>query len=237
MKYSLQITIICLLSGIFLAGGSGHILIQKADAESEPDTRGGEEISSGGEQATHYDSGLLMAGDSITHRFESTGIDAWKKYLQQYHPLNYGVEGDTTWELLERLENTPPHSTDPQVSTILIGVNDLIAGENPVTVARNIQNISGIISEKYPECRIFVFCIFPIGKTPGKIRDIINETNSLLKNSTYPKNVRVVDLTPSFTDKNGVLTDTVSPDQLHLNRNGYEIWGRAIYELINNSTD
>lgn len=175
---------------------------------------------------------LLLAGDSITMWFETTAPDEWNRYVAPHHPLNFGIAGDTTVDLLYRLNRAPLHKISPKICTVLIGVNDLIQGDPPEQIRVRIMDIATLLSSRYPESRVVVFRIFPAEKYPGEIRQAIDMTNKLLASTDFPENVSLMPALPGFVDENGVLTGAILLDQLHLSPTGYEIWGREIDQVM-----
>lgn len=232
MKHRFLLIPLLLITCILISSVPGIPKTQNHDREN--DSWWQEQVSRQSDMMKTGDFRLLLTGDSITRRFETTGSESWDLYLKPHMPLNFGIDGDTTEMLLYRLGHAPYYAIRPEICTVLIGVNDLIRGDKPVMVAENIHDIVLLLSSRYPDSRVYLFCIFPAEQPPGKIREAINKTNSILKKYQFPNQIRVLDLTNRFTTKDGSLTDGISADQLHLSGKGYRIWGEVIDDLITN---
>lgn len=175
---------------------------------------------------------LFLAGDSITMRFPITAPKAWEAYITPSSPINFGIDGDQTWDLLYRLQNAPLSQISPDTCTILIGVNDILNGARPEEVVIRIREIATYLAKQYPESQILLYHIFPAEKHPGEIRDAIDKTNDLLSHQNYPDNVRLINITQQFLNPDKTLNDAILPDQLHLSQHGYEIWGSSIQDAM-----
>jgi lysophospholipase L1-like esterase len=161
-------------------------------------------------------------------RFETTAPEAWERYIHPYLPLNFGLNGDETGDLLYRLQSAGIEGLSPEFCTVLIGVNDLLNGNDPEVVAYQIREITIFLAEKFPASTILLYTIFPAENYPGVVRMKISQTNSNLSALTFPKQVRVNDITSRFLNVDGTLNDAILPDQIHLSRRGYAIWGESI---------
>lgn len=174
------------------------------------------------------DCNLLLAGDSITMRFENTAPDTWNRFIIPHRPVNFGIDGDQTTDLMYRLRNAPLEKISPDFCTLLIGVNDLLNIHAPKVVASRIQEVTIDLAARYPSSTILLYYLFPAEKKPGPVRKRIDETNQLLSQQQYPQQVRLINITGKFLSRDGTLNDAILTDQIHLSRKGYEIWGESI---------
>jgi lysophospholipase L1-like esterase len=78
------------------------------------------------------DARVIWLGDSITENWVRPGplawnnyLPVWQKYYGSYHALDFGFRGDTTANLIWRLDNGQVAGLHPQVAIILIGANNL----------------------------------------------------------------------------------------------------------------
>ena len=184
----------------------------------------------------HGECDLFLTGDSITMRFETTAPQAWERYIAPHHPINFGIDGDETGDLLYRLKNAPLEKISPDFCTILIGVNDILNGDKPEIVAERIQEITRYLATQYPTSQILLFYIFPAEYHPSQIRKRIDKTNEILSGLKYPENVRIITINHEFLNPDRILNDAILPDQLHISKKGYDIWGKFIHEMIVNQT-
>ena len=77
---------------------------------------------------------IIFLGDSITHRYDL------KKYYDNKNIINQGIEGNTTENVLERLQ-TGVYDYNVKKVILLIGTNDIGDQEDPI------ENIKLIINK------------------------------------------------------------------------------------------
>ncbi len=67
----------------------------------------------------------VFVGDSITAGWawdpKEWGLDVWTKYYAPRHAYNYGIGGDTTSNVLWRIENKEFDDLTPNVVVVMIG--------------------------------------------------------------------------------------------------------------------
>ncbi|MDP5093744.1 MAG: GDSL-type esterase/lipase family protein [Polaribacter sp.] len=167
---------------------------------------------------------IVFLGNSIT---ENAGD--WGKRFNNPKAKNRGISGDTTEGVLARLDELT--HCEPKKVFILIGINDLFRDDmTSEKVYENILKIVNQIHEKSPNTNIFVHTILPTSTL--KIREKIQMTNELLKNSASNNPYQLIELHTEFTDKDGLMNMNLSNDGVHLNETGYRIWMKKIINLI-----
>eukprot|EP00298_Acanthocystis_sp_HF-20_P000871 c11227_g1_i1.p1 GENE.c11227_g1_i1~~c11227_g1_i1.p1 ORF type:complete len:330 (+),score=74.08 c11227_g1_i1:193-1182(+) len=123
---------------------------------------------------------IVFAGDDsiemfLRHPFgsEKSGVlipendKIWKStFYSNTISLNFGIGGDRVQDLAWRLENgiLSIDDFDPVVICILIGVNDLKAGESSEVVVEEILHLLDLITQKKPETAILFIGILPCGE-------------------------------------------------------------------------
>ena len=183
---------------------------------------------------------LLMIGDSITHGWEGAGAEQWNKFYGDKKAINMGIGGDQTMHVIWRLENYALDKISPKGAVLLIGVNNLASGGRPQDVALGIRKIVRILKDKYPDLDIVVLKVFPWGKPEEKENKQakVDALNAILPYYVADfDDVDVIDIGPKFLDENGNLRGDLMPDYLHPNGPGYEIWGNALAEKIDDMLD
>ena len=167
---------------------------------------------------------IVFLGNSIT---ENAGD--WGKRFNNPKAKNRGIAGDTTEGVLARLGELT--YCEPKQVFILIGINDLFRDDmTSEKVYENILKIVNQIHEKSPNTNIFVHTILPTSTL--KIREKIQMTNELLKNSASNNPYQLIELHTEFTDKDGLMNMNLSHDGVHLNETGYRVWMKKIINLI-----
>ena len=113
---------------------------------------------------------IIFLGDSITHRYDL------KKYYDNKNIINQGIEGNTTEDVLERLQ-TGVYDYNVKKVILLIGTNDIGDQEDPI---ENIKLIINKIKSHDNSIEIIVESIYPINNTKNsKIKkDVVRTRNN-----------------------------------------------------------
>lgn len=193
----------------------------------------------------HFD--LLLLGDSITHLLDAPEHlhKNWIRqsgknnaYLKQELPskkvLVAGISGETTVQLLSRLQNGLAQAQS-KFTVIMIGTNDTKTKLTEKDVAANIEEMVKIINVHNPKTKILLYAIFPRGPVPAKdANHIKNEkVNQLL--AGFPekfKNLKFIDINKDFLDQKGHLSKLIMYDFLHPALQGYKTWIKSIKSEI-----
>jgi lysophospholipase L1-like esterase len=105
---------------------------------------------------------LLIVGDSIAQHFESFP-DVWAMFAPD-KPLNLGFSGDTTANLLWRLQNGEISGLHPHCIVLLVGTNNT-ARRHPFWTtgedAAAIEKIVDLLHTRMPAAHILVIGILP----------------------------------------------------------------------------
>ncbi len=188
--------------------------------------------------------GLLFLGDSITENWGRVAPALYEESYSAYHPANFGIGGDTTQNVVFRVENgeldgiTP----NPKVLVFMLGTNNSGSHSADEIFAAD-KKIIGEIRAKLPDTKILLLAIFPRG--PRKERDgsilpgdaekrmaVIGDVNHQLATLDDGKMIRYLDIGPKFLDANGKIPLDIMPDQLHPSLAGYKIWVAAMQPLL-----
>jgi lysophospholipase L1-like esterase len=156
---------------------------------------------------------VLFLGDSITQ-----GGD-WATWFPELNTLNFGVGGDTTEDVLARLDTVV--EAQPDEIVLLIGTNDLGLRRNVETLVRNVQSILVDLRRDLPGSRMLVQSVMPRGR---EFADRIREANIHLRQFSATVHAQFLDLWPTMALEDGEINPAFSDDRLHLNDAGYEAW-------------
>ena len=170
---------------------------------------------------------LVFFGDSITHRWESTGKDSLAELRKAYSVLDIGYEGDRTQHLVWRGENGELDGYAAKCVMLTVGTNN--GDDSPADTAAGIKKILGVIAKKQPTATTLLLPIFPRGSGASDVNRVRNErVNSMIKDYADGKKVVWVDFNDRWLDANGD-TKWVMPDGLHPNAEGYRtVWMPAV---------
>jgi lysophospholipase L1-like esterase len=149
---------------------------------------------------------LAFYGDSITQDWELDGPaewarfrPAWDRFYGDRHAVNFGFKGDTTANLLWRIEHGEADGISPKVAVLLIGANNLghVHWNAEETVAGIDADIAAL-HRHLPNMKIVLLPILPSERSDW-VTQTTNEVNHVLatryQGSPY---VTYVDVTGIF---------------------------------------
>jgi len=178
---------------------------------------------------------LLFVGDSITEGWEWGDGEHWKAHFVPLGAANFGIGGDTTQNLLWRLDNGDVGALKPKVVVVLIGTNNL-GRENatPAEAARGVEAVVTKLRAAFPNAKIVLHGIFPCDYSPtAEVRQRVKDVNSLLARLDGADGKVVFrDIGPLFLEPDGSILPAVSPDGLHLTPEGYRRWASVLAPLV-----
>jgi lysophospholipase L1-like esterase len=154
-----------------------------------------------------------FVGDSIT------AAGAWQDWFADVDARNFGLNGDTTDSLLERLDAVI--ESDPQTIVLLIGTNDLAERRSIERIVRNIESALVRLHQELPDARILLQSVLPRGR---EYAENVKEINRHIWQFAATQRVHYLDLWPIMADADGELNADYSDDRLHLTPEGYEAW-------------
>lgn len=184
---------------------------------------------------------LYFLGDSITRRWGTSDeqykhfYENWKQNFWGWNAANFGWGGDTTQNVLWRLENGELDNVNPKVIVLMIGTNNIgnispTANPDPRIddVAKGIKAILDLCRQKAPHAKIILTSIFPRNDNM-EVMPTINAINRKISKFADGKRIKFVDVSKKMADKNGKLFDGITvSDKLHLDVKGYQVWADAI---------
>jgi lysophospholipase L1-like esterase len=177
---------------------------------------------------------VVFLGDSITQGWGGAGAKVWKARFEPLGSVNYGIGGDTTREVLYRLNDGVLDGIRPKAVVLMIGTNNFgLAGDSPADVARGVGAVVATVRKKAPGAKVLLLGIFPRDKAAGTaFRKKIAEANDALSKLADGKTVVYRDIGKAFLAADGTLPADVMPDALHLSEKGYALWADAIEEPL-----
>ncbi|GAB6033068.1 Platelet-activating factor acetylhydrolase IB subunit gamma [Chamberlinius hualienensis] len=172
---------------------------------------------------------VLFIGDSIVAHLGLT--EMWEKCFAPMHALNFGIGGDTTQNLLWRLDNGELEHIKPKAVVLHIGTNNV--KHSAAEVAEGIETVVKLISSKLPEAYIIVTTLLPRGHYPNPLREKNADVNRRLA-QILPSinNTQLVNIDPGFVQPDGTISHHDLYDYLHLTRLGYQKAFESVYDLL-----
>jgi lysophospholipase L1-like esterase len=171
---------------------------------------------------------LLFLGDSITEGWGNNAV--WQKSYAPRKAVNLGIGGDTTQNVLWRVQNGEVDGLAPKAVVLMIGTNNFgLHGDAPGDVAKGVAAVVQALRKKLPAAKILLLGVFPRDEKPGTGgRKKILELNQEIARLGDKKAVLFLDIGPKLLAPDGTLPKDTAPDFLHLSEKGYQIWADAI---------
>ncbi|MCM4155703.1 GDSL-type esterase/lipase family protein [Gramella sp. AN32] len=169
---------------------------------------------------------IIFLGNSITARAQ------WNELLQLPMARNRGISGDTTFGILERLDEV----TEGQPSKIflLIGINDISRGFPDDLILKNFKEIISRIQKESPETKIYIETILPVNKSFNVYKRHYDKDghilyiNDQLRKIAPKMGITLIDIYPEFLDDQNRLNAEFTDEGLHLNEKGYLKWAKIL---------
>lgn len=156
---------------------------------------------------------IAFVGDSITAHGE------WEQWFPDREVQNFGVGGDTTDDLIARLDTIVAAS--PASIALLVGTNDLGARHSVEHLVRNIEFLLVSLRRDLPGTRMLVQSIMPRGR---EFAEQVQDANRHLRQFSPSVNAQYLDLWPTLAAEDGEIRQEFSDDRLHLTEAGYQAW-------------
>lgn len=174
---------------------------------------------------------VMFFGDSITKLMDAEQHDILIKLFKEYNPEAFGIMGDTTVDLLWRL-NHGELGGNPELVVILIGSNDVFRNVNNRSIYENIGYIVDTVRARKPDSKVLLLGVLPraVERTPADKQSIekASQVNRLLKKLADGKKVWFMDIGKKFLNNDGTVNHALMPDYIHPNGTGYEIFFESI---------
>lgn len=156
---------------------------------------------------------IAFVGDSITNH------GRWEEWFPDREVRNLGVSGDTTDELIARLDEVVEFH--PDAVALLIGTNDLGQRKSVEHLVRNVEFLLVTLRRGLPGTRMLVQSIMPRGT---EYADRVQDANRHLRQFAPSVNAQYLDLWPALVGEKNEIDPRFSDDKLHLTEEGYQAW-------------
>ena len=148
--------------------------------------------------------------------------------------INIGVGGTEFYQWISRIEEFVKDS-NPKKIIISLGGNDLTHGTPVNEIYKNFKSLMQTIHKHLPKTTVYISTVLH-SKFTTAFWDKEDELNALMKDfATKNDYVKVLAL-EGLIFKNGKLIENIDDyflsDNLHLNRKGYDLWGKAVLREI-----
>jgi lysophospholipase L1-like esterase len=187
---------------------------------------------------------IYFEGDSITRRWGATDypdlLTNWNQNFFGWNAADFGWGGDTTQNILWRLNNGELDGVNPKVVVLLAGTNNVgntmpLEGDDAkvADITRGLQAILRVIETKAPGATIIVTGIFPRNDNMA-VTPIIDKINRNLSRLADGRRIRYLNINDRLADRNGRLFDGMmnAGDGLHPTLQGYQVWADALKPIF-----
>jgi beta-glucosidase len=177
---------------------------------------------------------VVVLGDSILARFaDGPGAAVWQQQIAPLGATDFAVPGSTTQNILWQLNHRLLSGLSPRLIVLMIGTNNLSAGNSPEQVAEGIASCLGAIEGRQRRARILLLGILPRGDTPDTgIPPLVQQTNALLAGVTAAYHVAFLDPGPALLGPGGVPAPGVLSDIVHPTAAGYQMLAGEICPAV-----
>ena len=164
---------------------------------------------------------VVMLGDSLTDNAE------WTDLFPSQDISNHGISGDTTADILSRIDLV--HKAKPEKVFIMIGINDLIKSKSIDEIQHNYKKIVDDLIENninvYIQSTLLVGNkLYHLNKNAIDLNKKVIDLNKILENLAHKNElVTYVDLN-EFLGNDLYLSEKYSFGGLQLNGKGYKVW-------------
>ena len=173
---------------------------------------------------------IVFLGNSLTQGGK------WSAWFPEQSPVNRGISGDNTEGVLARLDEIT--KSKPAKIFLMIGINDISQNYNNDYLCKNFEKIVQRIKIESPGTIVYIQSLLPVNNAYGRYKKLIHKEkqittlNKALKKLCKRENIQYVNLYPLFLQEKRTLNTRFTPDGLHLNEAGYQVWVNAIRSLV-----
>ena len=165
---------------------------------------------------------IVFLGDSLTE------YGQWEELTQHSNVLNRGIAGDTTPNLLRRLDHIVELA--PSKIFLMIGINDFLFFDRP-QILENYQQIVQQLTTQLPNTQLYLQSILPVNPTIRRIamdNEEIRLLNQSIQQLATDQELIYIDIHHPLKDANGNLDEKYTEDGVHLNGLAYRVWHKEI---------
>jgi lysophospholipase L1-like esterase len=171
---------------------------------------------------------FLFIGDSLIEFFN------WQERFSDKQIFNYGIAGETAEGLLSRLPNITDQIQSADLIMIMTGINNVAMEDYGFLFTY--EKIITRLRETYGQATIAMVSLLPLDLF--FLGDAVSRVNRRLKEIAQNNNILYLDLYPLFIDENSQInTSYFEADGVHLSADGYEVWARALENIVFPSLD
>ena len=165
----------------------------------------------------------------------SSSIRMWndvQSYFPEYNVINNGFGGSHFSDLLH-FYNDLIVKPNPEFLFIYAGDNDLASKKKPKEILKEAKKLTGKIQQDLPGTKVVFISPKPSIARVHLKNEYISFNKKLKKYCRKQNNVDFADVWNTMLDNKGnVYKNIFLEDGLHMNKKGYDIWGKVIGEFL-----
>lgn len=165
----------------------------------------------------------------------SSSIRMWndlQSYFPEYNVINNGFGGSHFSDLLFYYDKLIL-KRKPDILFVYEGDNDLASNKKPRKILKEAKKLAKQVEKDLPETRIIFISPKPSISRIKLKNSYITFNKKLKKYCNKTDNPEFADVWYPMLDRNGnVFKDVFLEDGLHMNKKGYDIWGKVIGEFL-----
>ncbi|KAM9781582.1 platelet-activating factor acetylhydrolase IB subunit beta [Syngnathus typhle] len=172
---------------------------------------------------------VLFVGDSMVQLMQQ--YEVWRELFSPLHALNFGIGGDTTCNVLWRLQNGELENIRPKVVVVWVGTNN--HEHTAEQVAGGILSIAKLLTSRLPKAKVVVLGLLPRGERPNPLREKNAAVNDFLR-AWLPRlgQAQLLDVSKAFVHSDGTIAPQDMFDFLHLTSTGYRTMAKPLSDLL-----
>lgn len=164
----------------------------------------------------------------------SSSVKMWKDvqaYFPEYNMINNGFGGSEFSDLLHYYSKLILEP-NPDILFIYEGDNDIASGEKPAVIVKEARKLIKKVKKDLPQTRIILISAKP-SVARWELKEQYIDLNKRLTKMTKEEGIEMADVWKAMVNEEGeVYKDIFIQDNLHMNKKGYDIWGRVLQEYL-----
>ncbi len=162
---------------------------------------------------------FLFLGDSLIADFD------WQKRMNHFKILNYGLAGETTQGLLNRIPSITKEVDNPGLILLMVGTNNLIIED--YSFVSDLQEIIVQLTSRYPATEVITNSLLPC-QLPWIKTEALERINKQIEPMTQQTGSCYLDMYSKIKPN----PEYFQGDGVHLTPKAYDLWAKCILEFV-----
>jgi lysophospholipase L1-like esterase len=184
------------------------------------------------QQAATLHPSVIFLGDSVSWAFANqAGEPAWNSTIAPLNALQFGVPGDTTQNLLWRVQNGDLAS-HPKVAVVEIGLNNFGTYNTVNQTVAGVKAVVETVRTISPTTKVLLLGIFPTATPDNWTRGLEYSANLQLARMSNGNTIRFSNPGWKMVGPGGSLGANLSHDMVHPSAQGYAVVAAALLPTL-----